>query len=109
MCGKFFGKPPPFDQVKASLMVKWAEIGEVLILNLPNEFLLIWCATQDVVQHLLLDGPWSINGIILQLSPSQLFFEPLFAKLTTAAIWVLQWNSGSMIPLKLSLLILGNF
>lgn len=40
------------------------------------------------MEHILLDGPWSVNGIILQLSQWKPFFEPSFAKLSTAAIWV---------------------
>ncbi|XP_039134872.1 uncharacterized protein LOC120272174 [Dioscorea cayenensis subsp. rotundata] len=40
------------------------------------------------MQCLLLDGPWSVNGIILQLSPWKPFFEPTFAKLSSAAIWI---------------------
>lgn len=39
--GKLFGKPPPFDQVKAALIYKWEGIGEVFISDLPNGFLLI--------------------------------------------------------------------
>lgn len=39
--GKFFGKPPPFQQVKMFLTAKWPKIGEVLIFNLSNGFLLI--------------------------------------------------------------------
>lgn len=86
--GKFFGKPPPFDQVKISLMAKWAKIGEIFISDLPNGFLLIRCSSDETVKSLLLDGPWTINGMILQLSPWEPFFEPCFAKLSTATIWV---------------------
>ncbi|XP_039141982.1 uncharacterized protein LOC120279183 [Dioscorea cayenensis subsp. rotundata] len=86
--GKFFGKPPPFDQVKAFLSAKWSQFGEVLISDLPNGFLLLRCDSHDTLKHLLCDGPWSINGIILQLSPWEPFFEPAFAKLSTAAVWV---------------------
>lgn len=39
--GNFFAKPPPFDQVKGSLMAKWVDYGEILISDLPNGFLLI--------------------------------------------------------------------
>lgn len=70
------------------LLAKWAEVGEVLISDLPNGFLLIRCGSHDVMQHLLTNVPWSINGIILQLSPWQPFLELPFAKLNTAAIWV---------------------
>lgn len=86
--GKFFGKPPPFEQEKNALLVKWADLGNIQISNLPNGFLLIRCATESTMQRLLLDGPWSINGLILQLSAWQPFFEPVHAKLDTAAIWV---------------------
>ncbi|XP_039130817.1 uncharacterized protein LOC120267186 [Dioscorea cayenensis subsp. rotundata] len=71
--GKFFGKPPSFEQVKLILMAKWADLGEVCISDLPNGFLLIRCGSHSVMQKLLQDGPWSINA---------------FAKLNTAAIWV---------------------
>lgn len=63
--GKFFGKPSLFDQVKTFLTIKWAEFGEVFISNFPNGFLLIRCASHSIMQHLLCDGPWTINGIIL--------------------------------------------
>lgn len=86
--GKFYGKTPSFNQVQTFLVTKWAEIGEVMISNLPSGFFLIRCAFHDVIQRLLLEGPWSINGIILQLSTWCPFFEPVFAKLNTAIIWV---------------------
>lgn len=41
-----------------------------------------------MMQRLFYEGPWSINGVILQLSPWRPFFEPSFTKLTTAVIWV---------------------
>ncbi|XP_039127008.1 uncharacterized protein LOC120263188 [Dioscorea cayenensis subsp. rotundata] len=86
--GKLFGKPPPFTQVKDDLLAKWSSFGEVLISDLPNGFILIRCSSQQILQHLLLDGPWSVNGITLQLTPWKPFSEPTFAKLSTAAIWV---------------------
>ncbi|XP_039136393.1 uncharacterized protein LOC120273757 [Dioscorea cayenensis subsp. rotundata] len=84
----FFGKPPTFDQVKLILLSKWTDIGEVQIFDLPNGFLLIRCVSQAVMQRLLQDGPWTINGIIRQLTPWRPFFEPAFSKLNTTAIWV---------------------
>ncbi|XP_039118901.1 uncharacterized protein LOC120255061 [Dioscorea cayenensis subsp. rotundata] len=86
--GKFFGKPPLFEQVKIFLLKKWENIGEVLISDLPNGFILIRCPNDNVLQRLLSEGPWTINGIILQLSPWRPYFEPSFTKLTTAAIWI---------------------
>lgn len=86
--GKLFGKSPSFEQVKSSLIDKWAGIGETFISDLPNGFLLIRCSSEKVMERLLLEGPWTVNGMILQLSPWKPFFEPSFAKLSTAAIWV---------------------
>lgn len=65
-----------------------AKIGEVHLSDLPNVFLLIRCDSQMVMHHLLQEGPWTINGIILQLTPWRPFFEPALSKINTAAIWV---------------------
>lgn len=50
--------------------------------------MLIGCASHETIQRLLTDGPWSLNGLTLQLTPWQPFFEPAFAKLTSGVIWV---------------------
>lgn len=86
--GKLFRKAPQFDQVNTALIHKWEGIGEVFISDLRNGFLLIQCLNLTTKQLLLEEGPWSINGIILQLSPWKPYFELAFAKLTIAAIWV---------------------
>lgn len=84
--GSFFGKPPPFDQVKLILQSKWSNIGVIHISDLPNSYLLLHCKMHEAMQKLLIDGPWAVNGIILQLAPWQPFFEPTFTKLTIATI-----------------------
>lgn len=40
------------------------------------------------MNHLIFEGPWAVNGIILQLAPWQPYFKPAFTKLSTMAIWV---------------------
>lgn len=40
------------------------------------------------MQTLLFEGPWIVNGSILQLAPWKPFFEPVFSKLSTVAKWV---------------------
>lgn len=64
------------------------EFGEVTISDLPNGFLLIRCSSHEIMQRILMGGPWSINRIILQLSPWKFFFEPAFAKLNSTTIWI---------------------
>lgn len=85
---KFFGKSPPFEQVKEILSSKWNELGSFQISDLPNGYLLIQCETMEAMQRLLFDDPWAMNGIVLKLAPWQPFFEHAFTKLSTAAIWV---------------------
>lgn len=63
--GKFFGKPPPFDQLKKILQTMWSNIGEVDISDLPNGYLLLRCVSQKIMEKILFEGPWSVNGIIL--------------------------------------------
>ncbi|XP_039146757.1 uncharacterized protein LOC120283996 [Dioscorea cayenensis subsp. rotundata] len=86
--GKFFGKSPPFEQVKEILSEKWAKIGTFHISDLPNEYLLIWCDNQEAMNRLMFEGPWAVNSIVLQLAPWPPFFEPAFTKLSTVAIWI---------------------
>ncbi|XP_039145598.1 uncharacterized protein LOC120282820 [Dioscorea cayenensis subsp. rotundata] len=86
--GKFFGKPSPFDQVRKYLMAKWAMVRDLQISDLPNGFLLIRCAVFEDMQKLLTEGPWTLNGLTLQLAPWRPFFELTFVKLSTAAVWV---------------------
>ncbi|XP_039136996.1 uncharacterized protein LOC120274516 [Dioscorea cayenensis subsp. rotundata] len=88
LLGKFFGKPPPFDQVKSILQSKWNDIGEISISDLPNGYLLFRCESFEISQKILFDGPWAVNGAILQLAPWKPFFEPAFTKLSSAVIWV---------------------
>lgn len=80
---KFFGKSPPFKQVKEILSSKWNELGVFQISDLLNDNLLIRCGTQEAMNRLLFDGPWAVNGIVLQLTPWQPYFEPAFTKLST--------------------------
>lgn len=42
---KFFGKSPPFEQVREILSSKWSELGAFQISDLPNGYLLIRCGT----------------------------------------------------------------
>lgn len=86
--GMFFGKSPPFEQVKQILSAKWDDIGAFQLSDLPNGYLLIRCENQETMQRLMFEGPWAVNGIILQLAPWQPYFEPAFTKLSTAAVWI---------------------
>lgn len=58
------------------------------ISDLQNGYLLIHCETNFAMQTLLFEGPWIVNGSILQLAPWKPFFEPVFSKLSTVAKWV---------------------
>lgn len=41
-----------------------------------------------MMQSILFDGPWSVNGLVLQLFPWQLKFQPVTVKLSNVTIWV---------------------
>lgn len=66
---KFFEKPLPFQQVKMSMHAKQSDLGVVHISGLPNDYLLIHFETHNVMQKLMLDGLWHLNGNVLQLAP----------------------------------------
>lgn len=88
LIGKFFGKPSPFDQIKAILHTKWSDFGEISISDLPDGYLLFHYESFDVVQKLMFEGPWGVNGATLQRTPRKPFFEPALAKLSIAVVWV---------------------
>ncbi|XP_039136678.1 uncharacterized protein LOC120273995 [Dioscorea cayenensis subsp. rotundata] len=88
LIGKFFGKPPIFEQIKTVLLTRWQEFGEISISDLPNGYLLFRCESHEVSQKLLFEGPWGVNGVVLQLAPWKPFFEPAFAKLSSDVVWV---------------------
>lgn len=67
LLGKFFGKPPPFDQVKSILQSKWNEIGEIAISDLPNGYLLFWCESFEISQKILFNGPRLSTGLYFSL------------------------------------------
>lgn len=86
--GKLFGKSSPFEMVKTILLGLWKTLGVVHISDMSNGYLLIRCETEATKQHLLFGGPWSVNGLTLQLVPWQPYFEPAFTKLTKAMVWL---------------------
>lgn len=90
--GKLFGKSSLFEMVKTILLGLWKTLGVVHISDMSNGYLLIRCETEVTKQHLLFGGPWSVNGLTLQLVPWQPYFEPAFTKLTKAMVWLQQHN-----------------
>lgn len=88
MYDKLFRKSPSFEIIKNILLGLWKAYGPIHISDMPNRYLLIRCASKDSKQQILFGGPWTVNGIALQLVPWQPFFEPAFTKLTKAMVWL---------------------
>lgn len=65
---KFLGKSLPLDQAKLILADAWRVLGDFTVSDLPNGFYFIRCETFVMEAKLLWDGPWTIDGRILQLS-----------------------------------------
>lgn len=86
--GKFLGKALPLNQVKAILYNLWRGMGSFFVANLLNGFYFIQCPSSDMVDSLLHEGPWTINGMVLQLIPWRLNFQASFEKLDTDALWI---------------------
>lgn len=66
---KFLGKALPLDQAKLALADAWRGLGAFTVAGLLNDFYYINCESSDMHEHLLWDGPRSVAGYILQLSP----------------------------------------
>lgn len=55
---------------------------------MPNGYLLIRCETKSTKQQLLFSGPWTVNGLTVQLVAWQPYFEPAHTKLTREMEWL---------------------
>lgn len=67
--GKFLGKAPPLEVVKNSLMEMWKRMGPFSVSDMPNGFYLIRCEKLEMIEAVLCKGPWTIGGMVLQLTP----------------------------------------
>lgn len=85
---KFLGKSLPLDQAKLELADAWKGLGSFTISDLPNGFYFIRCENLEMQAKLLWDGPWTIDGRILQLSEWRKSFQPAFDKLSMATVWI---------------------
>lgn len=83
---KLFSKAPAFEYVKTTLLGQWQEFGRILILDMPNGFLLIRCETDEMKQKIIFGGPWNVNGMTLQIASWQSYFEPATTKLSKAMV-----------------------
>lgn len=86
---KLFGKAPAVKYVKISLLGQWQDFGRIMILDMPNGFMLIRCESDEVKQNIIIfGGPWNFNEMTLQISLWQPYFEPATTKLSKAMVWV---------------------
>lgn len=85
---KFLGKALPLDQAKLALADAWRGLGNFSVADLPNGFYFINCESEKMQCHLLYEGPWTVAGRILQLSPWSESFQPAFERLSVAAVWI---------------------
>lgn len=63
-------------------------MGGFIVADLPNGFYYVRCETQEMQNMLLLEGPWTVLGRMLQLSPWHESFQAAFEKLSLAAVWI---------------------
>ncbi|XP_039121436.1 uncharacterized protein LOC120258150 [Dioscorea cayenensis subsp. rotundata] len=103
--GKFLGKAPPLEVVRKSLTEIWRGMGPFSVSDMSNGFYLIHCEKPEMVESLMWEGPWTISGMVLQLTPWKDHFQPTFEKLDLAAVWVqlhhlpIEYWSGEVLEL----------
>lgn len=59
-----------------------------MVADMANGFYLIRCEKPEMVEMVIWEGPWTIGGMVLQLTPWRDHFQPTFEKLHRAAVWV---------------------
>lgn len=64
------------------------ELWQVSPADLPNGYYFIRCESPEMQGRLLWEGPWTMAGWILQLSPWRESFQLPFEKLETTTVWL---------------------
>ncbi|KAJ0961561.1 hypothetical protein J5N97_001546 [Dioscorea zingiberensis] len=59
---------------------------------MANGFFLIRCETEKMMETILEEGPWTINGMVLHLLRWKPDFQACYEKLSTATIWIQMYN-----------------
>ncbi|KAJ0970134.1 hypothetical protein J5N97_023011 [Dioscorea zingiberensis] len=108
--GKFLGRPPPLEVVRENLSKLWETWGDVTVADMANGFFLIRCSSEKMMEEILVEGPWTVNGLTLHLLRWRPDFQACFAKLSTATLWVRlynlppeYWDANMLEPLAASL------
>lgn len=70
------------------LTKKWKQWGICYISDMTNGYFLVRCAYVEMLGAVLFEGPWSVNGMVFHLSYWHEHFQPVFANLSKAAIWL---------------------
>ncbi|KAJ0975853.1 hypothetical protein J5N97_017818 [Dioscorea zingiberensis] len=86
--GKIYGRLPPLELIRESLSRQWAELGECTVADMPNGFYMIRCSSEQMLEEVLTEGPWSVNGMSIHLIKWRPNFQPAFEELSTATIWI---------------------
>ncbi|KAJ0974497.1 hypothetical protein J5N97_016462 [Dioscorea zingiberensis] len=86
--GKFLGKPLPLEVARNGLARLWEDLGWFKIADMPNGFYLITCSSETMLERVLTDGPWSVNGTMMHLMRWKPDFQPYFERLSSATLWL---------------------
>ncbi|KAJ0965073.1 hypothetical protein J5N97_026211 [Dioscorea zingiberensis] len=86
--GKFLGKPLPLEIAKNGLSRLWEGLGDFKNTDMPNGFYLITCSSELMLEKILTDGPWTVNGLVMHLMRWKPDFQPYFERLSSATLWI---------------------
>lgn len=86
--GKLFDKTLDFEYVKTTLLGLWSFVDFVQILDMPNGFFLIHCASHNVMQKVLFGGQWMVEALPCKRSYGIHALSRPFTKLCIATIWI---------------------
>ncbi|KAJ0984231.1 hypothetical protein J5N97_002587 [Dioscorea zingiberensis] len=90
--GKFLGRAPPLGVAREALTRLWGHLGEFSVADMLNGFFLIRYSTSEMMETILTEGPWTVNGMVLHIIRWRPHFQASFEKLTSAILWVQLYN-----------------
>ncbi|XP_072993767.1 uncharacterized protein [Typha latifolia] len=103
--GRFLGKGIPMVWLKTRLAMLWEGIEGFSISDMAEGYYVFRFEKQEDLDHVLTNGPWTVQGQVLNLIPWRNNFRPSPEAFTSAPVWIQlhnlpqeYWELEALIP-----------
>lgn len=77
-----------FNALLNKITLLWNPQGRFQLMDLENDFYLVWFHDEDDLSRVLLAGPWVIFGLYLSVRPWSLYFLTALSGFESQVVWI---------------------